>query len=115
MALFRRNKNDEYYEASRKLNDNSLDKTSSDRIIFEKLQNDDTRAVELIEEMKNGNPIVVNFEDLDIMEANKMLAFLSGACYAIEGTAVMINEVTYLFARKIDFLDGSLKDFLEQI
>ncbi len=115
MGLFGKKNKDEYYEASMKLNDNSRDKNAAERAILEKIENDDTRAIELIEEMKNGNPIIINFEDLDLMEANKMLAFFSGACYAIEGNAIKINEATYLFARKVDFLDGSIKEFLEQI
>lgn len=48
--------------------------------------------------------MILNFEDLDALAANKLLAFFAGACYALEGRNVKINEKTYLFARKVDFL-----------
>ena len=84
------------------------------RIIFEKLQDNDKRAAELVEELIDNNPIVVNFSDLDPMAYNKMLAFLSGASYALDGETVKIKEDIYLFAKKEEFLDGSLKDFIKK-
>ena len=49
------------------------------------------------------------------MAANKLLAFFAGACFAIEGRNVRINEKTYLFARSVDFYDGSLQHFLDTL
>lgn len=90
-------------------------KDARDRVIFEQLLNDDERAVELIEELKKGNPLIINFEKLDLMAANKMLAFLAGATVALDGNTVKINKNNYLFARKEDFLDGTLKELLAEI
>ncbi len=115
MALLKKNKVNEYEQASRNLNNYSKSKTSFERIIFEKLIDDDKRVTQLVDNLKQGNPLVINLSDLELMEANKMLAFLSGACYASEGNIIKINEFTYLFARKVDFLDGSLKEFLEDL
>lgn len=103
----------EYLEASKRMNDSSSNKLASKRIIFEVLEDDDERAALLVEELVSGNPLVLNFEKLDLMGANKMLAFFSGAVYAIEGETVKIKPSVFLFARKVDFLDGSLKEFLD--
>ena len=87
---------------------------ASKRIVFEKLQDDDKRAAELVEELIDNNPVVVNFTELDPMAYNKMLAFLSGASYALDGETVKIKEDIYLFAKKEEFLEGSLRDFIER-
>lgn len=107
-------KNKEYLEASKKLNQEQID-NAYDRAIIEQIEDDDQKAAEYVDKMKEGFPLVLNFEKLDFINANKMLAFFSGACYASEGKIVKINEATYLFARKVDFLDGSLKEFIESI
>ncbi len=88
--------------------------SAAKRIVFEKLADDDERAAELVEELRVSNPLCINFESLDIMAKNKLLAFLSGATYALEGEVVLIKSNVYLFAKKVDFLDGSLKEFIER-
>ena len=111
MALFGKKKN-EYEEASKNL---SKDIPASDRLIMEKLHDNDERAAQLVQELKKGNPLILNFEDLDALAANKLLAFFAGACYALEGRNVKINEKTYLFARKVDFFDGTLQAFIDHL
>ncbi len=88
---------------------------ASERIIMEQLEDDDEAAAHLVDELQIGKPLVLNFEKLDLMSANKMLAFFTGACYASSGRTIKINETTYLFARNIDFNDGSLNDFLNDL
>ncbi len=112
MALFTKKKN-EYSLASSDFNEEQ--EQASDRILMEQIEDEDDVAASLVDKMKNGNPLVLNFELLGLMEANKFLAFFTGACYAINGKVVKINETTYMFARSVDFLDGSLKKFIESI
>ena len=50
---------------------------------------------------------------LFIDEANKIIAFLSGVVYSINGTAKQLNDNAFLFATKENFLDGSLNEFLK--
>ena len=52
MALFGKKKN-EYEEASKNL---SKDIPASDRLIMEKLNDNDERAAQLVQELKKGNP-----------------------------------------------------------
>ena len=68
-------------------------------------------AMALVEMEKRG----CHFEGLDEFAANKMLAFFAGAAYALDGKTVMINDTTYLFARRVDFMDGSLQNFIQSI
>ena len=111
MGLFSKNKN-EYKEASKKLNQNKL---AVDRLVMEELTDNDQRAAELVDMLKEGNPLILNFEKLSEDEDNKMLAFFAGASYALDGKSIKINETTYLFARKVEFMDGSLQTFIQSI
>lgn len=111
MGLFGKKRN-EYEEASRSLNS---DQFASDRLIIEQMTDNDERAAKLIDQMKNGYPLILNFEDLEPLAANKLLAFFAGASYALEGKSVKINDKTFLFARKVDFLDGSLQRFIDNL
>lgn len=111
MGLFSKNKN-EYKEASKKLNQNKL---AVDRLVMEELTDNDQRAAELVDMLKEGNPLILNFEKLNEEEDNKMLAFFAGASYALDGKSIKINETTYLFARKVEFMDGSLQTFIQSI
>ncbi|MDE7106180.1 MAG: cell division protein SepF [Anaeroplasmataceae bacterium] len=111
MGLFGKKKND-YEEASRNLSNDDL---ASDRIIMEQISDDDAKAAELVKRLKQGDPLVLNFENLEPMAANKLLAFFAGATFALDGKSVMINEKTYLFALKSSFMDGSLQEFLNQL
>lgn len=87
---------------------------AKNKIVFEKITDNDERAAELVEELRVGNPLCINFDDLDMMAKNKLLAFFSGATYALEGEVVLIKGNIYLFALKVDFLDGTLKEFIER-
>lgn len=88
-------------------------KTAFDRIIFEDLDTDeDDYIVSLANEVINGSPLVINFEKLDVDEANKVVAFLSGVIYAVGGKIERINSRIFLFARIQEFKDGTLKQFV---
>ncbi len=110
--IFKKKKNP-YDEALEGLNDESM--KAQDKIIFEKMVDKDEFAKELVENLKNGYPLVINFKDLDEFQANKMLSFLIGATVALDGRTVKINSYTFLFAKKSEFLDGSLKQFIDSV
>lgn len=87
----------------------------SEKVIMEQISDDDEKAQELVLALKDGSPLILNFDNLDRMAANKMLAFFAGATVALDGEIVKIKEATYMFARRCDFVDGSLKELLETI
>ena len=88
---------------------------AADRIIMKEMVNDDELARSLVFEIRDGNTVVLNFEKLDEANGNKHLAFFIGATVALEGKTVRISEKIYLFARKEDFLDGSLRKWIDSI
>lgn len=88
---------------------------ASERIVMEQIPDDDELAASLVDKLSDGQPLVINFEKLEFIKANKMLAFFAGACYALGGRTVKINEATYLFAKEESFDDGSLQEFLNGI
>lgn len=112
MGLFSKRKPNEYEVASKGLNDSSL---ASDRLIINQMTDDDELAAKYVDNLKNGCPLILNFEGLDEFAANKMLAFFAGAAYALEGKSVKINDTTYMFARRVDFMDGSLQRFIQTL
>ncbi len=99
---------------SKKETENSTYVSSKDRIVFEALEDNDMVAKSLVLKMKNGNPLVLNFGKLDLTAANKLLGFFTGATVALEGKLVKINQTTYLFARREEFDDGTLNDFIQE-
>ena len=90
-------------------------KKASDRIIMREMENNDELARDLVLEIKDGNPVLLNFEKLEEADGNKHLAFFIGATVALDGKTVKIGEKIFLFARREDFLDGSLRKFIDSI
>ncbi len=89
------------------------DLQSVDKILFAELEKGDD-VVKHAAEIRDGNPVVMNFKKLNIDEANKALAFLAGFLYALKGETVNIHEGVYLFALKEEFKDGSLHAFVTE-
>ena len=100
-----------------KKNKEELEEVSkaSDRIIMKEMINDDELARDLVLEIRDGNPVLLNFEKLEEADGNKHLAFFIGATVALEGKIIRINEYTYLFAKKEEFIDGSLREWVNNI
>lgn len=87
-----------------------------DQIIFEKLESDDDKYLtNLADQLFEGHPLILNFEPLDIDQANKVVAFFSGIVYAVKGEIVLIQEKVFMFANKDVYLDGSMDEFIKDI
>lgn len=112
MGLFTKKKNNAYDDASSDLNRASY---SVDKLIMEQIKDDDEQAAKLVDKLKEGHPLIINFEGLDDYPTNKMLAFFTGATYALDGKTVKINDFTFLFAKRVDFLDGTLQKFINNL
>ena len=61
MGLFGKKKN-AYEEASNNLKEET---SAADRLIMEQVKDDDDRAANLVDELKIGNPLILNFEELE--------------------------------------------------
>ena len=89
---------------------------ASERIVFAQFTSDDDNyALELINQIKDGAPIIINFEKVDEYTTNKYMAFFTGATMMVDGKVMRINENTILFTKKENFMDGSLREFIENI
>ncbi len=100
---------------SRKKEDKTVVKSAYERMLMVQLEDEDEEAADLINKLREGHPLVLNFDKLDVTSANKFLAFFSGACYVLGAKNIKINETTYLFARSEEFNDGSLNEFLDEL
>ncbi|MFP4177934.1 MAG: cell division protein SepF [Acholeplasmataceae bacterium] len=109
MGLFRRSKKKREQDAP---SEEPLLK--SDRIAFEMIETDsDEHLNELAEDVMNGTPLIINFDPLTIDQANKVIAFLSGVCFAIDGVIVQVRDKIFMFASADVYEDGSMEDFLK--
>ena len=95
--------------------DEEIELKSSEKIRLDKMKDNDEFARDIILDIKDGIPCVINFEGLEEEAGNKYLAFLEGAAVALDGKTVKINEFTYLFAKKEDFMDGSLREWINKL
>jgi len=57
----------------------------------------------------------INLETIDVDNANKVIAFLSGVVYAIEGETYVISEKIVLFGNSEVYDDGSVRKLLDEI
>lgn len=69
----------------------------------------------LCDTILSGKPVLANFDKLSPMDCNYILAFMSGVVYATDGEAIKVSDRLYLFARKEEFEDGSLREYVEDI
>lgn len=88
----------------------------SEQIVFEKLSSDDDNYLTgLADLLIKGQPLILNFDALDIDQANKTIAFFSGIVYAIQGEIVNVQEKVFMFATKDVYEDGTMEEFLKEI
>ncbi len=112
MGLFK--KEDRKKEYDQALNNLNGLETTRDRVHFQQiLDNED--PVKIADILILGQPLVLDFGLLDVDEANKDLAFISGVTYALKGEIMHIIESIYLFARSTDFADGTLDEMIREI
>ena len=89
---------------------------ASDKIQFAQFKGDDDKyALSLVKQIRDGIPFIINFEKVDETVANKYIAFFIGALAVLDSRPVVINDNTYLFSKKENFFDGSLREFIDNI
>lgn len=88
-------------------------KKAIDRVKFIYMEKE-VDGFKLADFLMEGLPLIVNFEDYDDIESNKVITFLSGVTYAIDGEIEMIQAKIFLFATKLDYKDGSLRKFVKE-
>lgn len=87
-----------------------------EQIVFDKVMHaGDDYLLKQADLIIASKPLVLNFDELDIDESNKAIAFLSGIVYATKGQVIVLKDKVMLFARDLCFEDGTLKLFIEEI
>lgn len=65
-------------------------------IVYHPVTYEDTRHI--IDNIKKRKPVIVNMEDLEVETAQRILDFLSGAIYALDGTMTKISRGIFIVA-----------------
>ena len=74
----------------------------------------DEQLLDLANLLKDQRPILCSFELLEVATANKMIGFLSGVVYAMNGITSLTDEKTVLFAPGVCLEDGTLQQFIKE-
>lgn len=69
---------------------------------------------QVCEVLMDGQPVVVNLEGIDIMEAQRIMDFISGCIFSISGNMRQVSRYIFVFAPKnIDISGDYIKNMAE--
>lgn len=106
MALFKKNKKD-----TETPNINYFDEVK-----FEYIENSSNEyLVALADHLLKHFPLIANFENLDVDEANKAISFLSGVIYALGGKVIMVKNQVFMFATTEAYENKEIINLLEDL
>lgn len=110
MGIFKKNKGkNNQYEVK-----NVTGITSFDNMYYTIVANNsEEQLLHITNTMLSGRAVLANFNKLSSSDANSMLAFIGGAVYAVGGQTYKIEPKLFLFARKEEYEDGSLYQYIE--
>lgn len=60
--------------------------------------------------LRDGKTIVINMEGMEVHTAQRIIDFISGACYALDGTLQAISDKIFIAAPETIEVAGDLKD-----
>ena len=80
-------------------------------VIYQPTTFDDTQTI--INSLKTRKPIVVNLESLDANLAQRVLDFISGAVYALDGTIQKVSRGIFVLAPSNIEIVGNIPDELK--
>lgn len=67
---------------------------------------------EITETLLSNRTVVLNFEGLDVEVAQRIIDFISGSCYAIDGNLQKVSNYIFLVTPKNVDISGDLQDIL---
>jgi cell division inhibitor SepF len=65
-------------------------------VVYQPQSYDDTQRI--IDDLKSGRPVIANLEDLNVDIAQRVLDFLSGAVYGLDGSIRKISRGIFVLA-----------------
>jgi cell division inhibitor SepF len=70
-------------------------------------------AQQVCDLLMNNHPVVVNLEGIDIMEAQRIMDFISGCIFAISGNMCQVSRYIFIFSPKDVEISGDYIKSLE--
>ena len=84
---------------------------SGKMIVYRPVSYEDTQNI--IDNLKSHKPVIVNMEQIEVETAQRILDFMSGACYAVDGRVYKVSSRIFIVApANIDII-GSTDGFRE--
>ncbi|MGB3925912.1 MAG: cell division protein SepF [Caldicoprobacterales bacterium] len=80
-------------------------------VVYQPLSFDDTQ--DIIDNLKNRKPIVVNLDALDADLAQRVLDFISGAVYSLDGTIQKVSRGIFVIAPSNIDIVGNIPEELK--
>lgn len=80
-------------------------------VVYQPLSFDDTQSI--VDNIKNRKPVVVNLESLDVDLAQRVLDFMSGAVYALDGTIQKVARGIFVLAPNNVDITGNIPEDLK--
>ncbi|MBQ1683945.1 MAG: cell division protein SepF [Clostridia bacterium] len=75
-------------------------------IVYRPVSYEDTQNI--IDNLKNRKPVIVNMEQIEVETAQRILDFMSGACYAVDGRVYKVSSRIFIVApANIDIIGSS--------
>jgi len=65
-----------------------------------------------VEHLKNKHPLIVRLNHLDLNEARRIVDFMSGATYAIDGNMRKLGDMIFFFAPQSVTIEGEIETTL---
>ena len=80
-------------------------------IVYRPVSYEDTQNI--IDNLKGRKPVIVNMEQIEVETAQRILDFMSGACYAVDGRLYKVSARIFLVAPANYDIIGSSDGFRE--
>lgn len=62
----------------------------------------------IVDDLKSRKPVILNLENVEIEVARRIIDFVSGAIYGLEGNIQKVGEAVFLFTPSNITIDGEL-------
>ncbi|NLM68845.1 MAG: cell division protein SepF [Firmicutes bacterium] len=76
-------------------------------IIIEPTEFEEVRTY--VDHLKNKHPLIVRLNHMDIHEARRIVDFMSGATYAIDGNMQKLGDMIFFFAPQSVTIEGEIE------
>ncbi|ACL69679.1 cell division protein SepF [Halothermothrix orenii] len=81
--------------------------------VYHPVSIDDVKII--VDDLKNRKPVVINLEDVDLETARRIVDFISGAIYGLDGNIKKVGEAVFLITPNNISIDGdSIEDNSER-